>query len=157
MPEQKTLRPPTPIVKAVKLRRFGGIPPRESRTGRGFSAGEIAALGLTVREARLLGVHVDTRRKTIHDENIGILRDWLIKLKEHLESGGEPPKPAMAMHMEAKPDPSRVFKGKTMAGRRMRGLLAVKYRYTHHRKWRKKQLERIHKKRHEAARHKGGD
>ncbi|MCX8185186.1 MAG: 50S ribosomal protein L15e [Sulfolobales archaeon] len=47
----------------------------------------------------------------------------------------------------------RVFRGKTMAGRRMRGLLKSRgLKETHHYKWKKKQKERDLKKRHEASR-----
>jgi large subunit ribosomal protein L13e len=84
----------------------------KTKIGKGFSIGEINALGLTVKEARLLGIRVDTRRKTTHEENINLLRAWLTKLKEHLEAGGAPPKPAFALTLQAKPDPGRVFKGK---------------------------------------------
>jgi len=53
-------------------------------------------------------------------------------------------------------DPSqrgRAFRGKTMAGRRMRGLLKSRgLKGTHHYKWRKKKKERELKKRHEASR-----
>ncbi len=53
-------------------------------------------------------------------------------------------------------DPSqrgRVFRGKTMAGRRMRGLLRSRgLKGTHHYKWKKKQKERELRKRHEASR-----
>ncbi|MEL9939433.1 MAG: 50S ribosomal protein L15e [Ignisphaera sp.] len=47
----------------------------------------------------------------------------------------------------------RVFRGKTSAGRKARGLLAVRgLRGTHKYKWKKKQKERELKKRHEASR-----
>ncbi|MDK6029274.1 50S ribosomal protein L15e [Ignisphaera sp. 4213-co] len=47
----------------------------------------------------------------------------------------------------------RVFRGKTSAGRRIRGLLAVRgLRGTHKHKWKKKQKERKLRKRHEASR-----
>jgi large subunit ribosomal protein L15e len=47
----------------------------------------------------------------------------------------------------------RVYRGKTAAGRKMRGLLGNRgLRGTHKWKWRKKQKERILKKRHEASR-----
>ncbi|MFZ8824536.1 MAG: 50S ribosomal protein L15e [Desulfurococcales archaeon] len=46
----------------------------------------------------------------------------------------------------------RVFRGKTMAGRRMRGLLSSRgLKGTHHYKWKKKQKEKEEKKRHEAS------
>lgn len=149
--------PPSAHVKPVALRRFGGILPRQAKIGRGFSLGEINALNLNEREARLLGIYVDTRRKTVHEENIEILKEYLQHLKKSLEEGSLPPKPALPSLVIAKPDFSRVFKGKTSSGREGRGLHSIKYRYTHHRKWKKKQKERLLKKRHEAARTKGGD
>jgi large subunit ribosomal protein L15e len=46
----------------------------------------------------------------------------------------------------------RVFRGKTSAGRKMRGLVLARFRETHRHKWKKKQKERELKKRHEASR-----
>ncbi|MCD6113822.1 MAG: 50S ribosomal protein L15e, partial [Thermoprotei archaeon] len=47
----------------------------------------------------------------------------------------------------------RVFRGKTSAGRKMRGLLKSRgLRGTHRYKWKKKQKEREEKRRHEASR-----
>lgn len=152
-----SVEPPVAIAKTPVLRSQGGLPPRSAREARGFSVGEVKAVGLTVREARLLGIYVDERRKSTHEENIERLRQYLIELKKALERGAEPPEPALPKMVHVKPDPSRVFRGKTMAGRRARGLLALKLRYTHHYKWKRKQRERLLKKRHEAARHKGGD
>jgi len=146
--------PPSPMVKVPLLRRFGGVPPKVWREGRGYSVGEVRAVGLTPQEARLLGIYVDERRKTVHEENVARLREWL-KL---IASGKLAlPKPKLPKLLVVKPDRGRVFKGKTMAGRRMRGFLSLKYRYTHHYKWARKQRERELRKRHEATRHKGGD
>lgn len=144
---------PSPVVKVPSLRRFGGLPPRPLRAGRGFSVDEIKAVGLTVSEARLLGIYVDERRKSAHEENVKILQEWLnaVKLGE-----ASLPQPTLPKVLVVKPDRGRVFKGKTMAGRKARGLLSVKYRYTHNYKWARKQRERALRKRHEAARHKGG-
>lgn len=149
--------PPKPVVKSPVLRVHAGLPPRPVRDGRGFSEGEVRELGLTVTEARLLGVPVDDRRKSVHRENVEKLRQYLLELKRALEQGADLPKPALPERIVVKADITRVFKGKTAAGRRGRGLLALKLRYTHHYKWKRKQRERLLKKRHEAARHKGGD
>ncbi len=46
----------------------------------------------------------------------------------------------------------RVFRGKTSAGRKTRGLVSARLRETHRYKWKKKQKERELKKRHEASR-----
>lgn len=145
--------PPPPIVKVPSLKRFGGLPPRFSKVGRGYSISEIKAAGLTVNEARLMGIYVDERRRSMYEENVKNLREWLkaVKLGEVNIS-----QPTLLKVLLIKPDRGRVFKGKTMAGRRTRGLLSDKHRYTHNYKWAKKQRERSLRKRHEAVRHKGG-
>ncbi len=149
----KVVPPPPPMVKVPRLITFGGIPPREWKVGRGYSIGEIKAVGLTVREARLLGIYVDERRDTVYEENIKRLREWLEKVK-----AGEivPPPPTLPKVIKIKPKRGRVFRGLTPAGRRMRGLFSVGLHETHRWKWKKKAKERRLKKRHEAARHKGG-
>lgn len=146
--------PPPAIVKAPILRVFGNVPPKPTKRGRGYSVGEVQAVGLTVREARLLGIYVDERRKSVHEHNIERLKEWL---KAITRGEVKPPAPTLPKVVVTKLDRGRVFKGKTAAGRRMRGLLSVKYRYTHHYKWGRKQRERMLRKRHEATRHTGGD
>ena len=145
--------PPDPVVKVPVLIREGGIPPKNYKKGRGYSVGEIEKVGLTVREARLLGIYVDERRKSVYEENVKALDEWLDRVRK-----GEiaPPDPALPKQVVIKRDLRKVFKGKTMAGRRMRGLLRLKYRLTQHYKWKRKQRERELKKRHEGTRHKGG-
>ncbi len=44
------------------------------RPGRGFSKGELKEAGLTTSEARRMGLPVDVRRKSIHAENVKVLR-----------------------------------------------------------------------------------
>ena len=139
---------PKPIVKVPVLIKYGGVPPKPVKVGRGFSIKEIQAVGLTVKEARLLGIYVDERRKTIYEENVKALVEYLKKLKE----GAKPDKPKLPKIIKIKPQRRRVFRGLTTAGRRMRGLLSVKLKETHKHKWKKKQKERKLKKRHEASR-----
>lgn len=40
------------------------------RPGKGFSIGELKEAGLTIDKAKALGISVDLRRKTIHNENV---------------------------------------------------------------------------------------
>ncbi len=47
------------------------------RQARGFSLGELKEAGLTVDQARRLGLAVDLRRKSRHEENVKRLRDIL--------------------------------------------------------------------------------
>ncbi|MCS6788125.1 MAG: ribosomal protein L13e [Aigarchaeota archaeon] len=47
---------------------------RKERVGRGFSRGELKLAGMTVSEAREAGITVDVRRRTVHPENVELLR-----------------------------------------------------------------------------------
>lgn len=145
--------PPEPIVRVPVLIKEGGISPRTLKRGRGFSRGEVEKAGLTVKQARLLGLYVDDRRKTVYEENVSSIVEWLKKIER---GEAAPDKPKLPGVIVVKRDTRRVFKGKTMAGRKMRGLLSVKYRHTHSYKWKRKKKERRLKRRHEATRHKGG-
>ncbi len=142
---------PKPIVKVPsKKGEYGKV--SKTKKGRGFSKGEVKAIGLTLYEARKLGIYIDKRRKTVYEENIEKLKKWVDYAKQHSEEILS----TFPKKIIVKRDLRRVFKGKTAVGRRVRGLLTVKYRYTHNYKWKKKNLERKRKKRHEAIRHKGG-
>mgnify|MGYP000480481882 CR=1 FL=1 len=147
--------PPKAKVKVPMLIRFGGVPSKQFKIGRGFSVGEIKAIGLTVREARLLGIYVDERRNTVYEENIAALKEWLEKIKNGEVSVNDI-NPTLPKVISAKRKKGRVFRGLTCAGRRMRGLLSVKLIETHRYKWNRKIKERKLKKRHEARRAKGG-
>lgn len=143
-----------PLVKKPLLTKTGKIIIKEYRVGRGFSLGEIQKVGLSVKEARILGIYVDKRRKSIHEENINILKKWIEQLKKNKTDLYEPTLPKTII---VKRDLHKVFKGKTMSGRKCRGLLSIKYRYTHNYKWKRKHKQRILRKRHEGKRYKGGD
>lgn len=161
MSEFKTLEtskpivePPPPLVKVPRLIKYGGIPPREWKIGRGYSIGEIKAVGLTVKQARLLGIYVDERRDTVWDINIQRLKEWLEKV---VKGEIQPPLPKLPKVIKVKFKRRRVFRGLTPSGRKMRGLVSTRLKETHKYKWKKKQKERKLKKRHEASRAKGGD
>jgi len=51
------------------------------REARGFSVEELKLAGLSVREARKLGLYVDERRKSVYEENVNILKEFLKKIK----------------------------------------------------------------------------
>jgi large subunit ribosomal protein L13e len=148
-----TALPPDPLVKKPRLISSGGVLGSEWRVGRGYSVGEVKAVGLTVGEARLLGIRVDTRRGSVWDINVQRLREWLNRV---IKGEVLPPEPALSKAVKIKRKRGRVFRALTPAGRRMRGLMSVGLRETHTHKWKKKARERALKRRHEVVRAKGG-
>ncbi len=138
---------PIPLVRSPRLIRHKGLLPR-IRQGRGFSIGEIEAIGLTAREARLLGIYVDERRKSIHEENIETLKAYLTMVIEK----GMISEPKIPKVEKVKPKKRRVFRGLTPSGRKARGLVSIRLKETHKYKWKRKARERLLRKRHEASR-----
>ena len=52
----------------------------ETRKGKGFSRSELREAGLDSKQALKLGVPIDLRRKTKREENIKILKQYLLSL-----------------------------------------------------------------------------
>jgi large subunit ribosomal protein L13e len=48
----------------------------KQRYGKGFSREELKKAGLSLREALSLGVPVDSRRKTAHEENVKLVKTF---------------------------------------------------------------------------------
>ena len=69
----------------------------KQRSGRGFTKGEVSKAGLTTADARKIGLPVDLRRETVHDENVAAVKAYAAKEKAK-------PKP------KAKPKSERVRK-----------------------------------------------
>ena len=59
------------------------------RKGKGFSREELKKAGLGFREALKLGVPVDFRRRTIHEENVKSVNFFLKAKKTKLKSKGK--------------------------------------------------------------------
>jgi large subunit ribosomal protein L13e len=49
----------------------------KQRHGKGFSREELKKAGLDLQEALKLGIPVDSRRTTVHEENISVIRGFL--------------------------------------------------------------------------------
>jgi large subunit ribosomal protein L13e len=49
----------------------------KQRLGKGFSRGELRKAGLSLKEALKLKIPVDSRRRTVHEENVKIIKSFL--------------------------------------------------------------------------------
>jgi ribosomal protein L13E len=61
-----------------KVIKTGG----RQRFGRGFGREGLKKVGLTPKEARRLGIPVDVRRRTAHEENVKAVKAMLENLKK---------------------------------------------------------------------------
>lgn len=52
------------------------------RKGRGFSREELKKAGIDPKTALKLGISVDLRRKTLHEKNIDLLKQFLTSMKK---------------------------------------------------------------------------
>jgi|GEM_PF-965751 len=88
---------PKPIVKKPGIVKFKGID-IGVRIGRGFSIGELKAVGIDVKLAKQLNIPVDSRRKGVHEENIESLRKFIEEIREVIEA--KKTKPARNVKLE---------------------------------------------------------
>ncbi|MEM3615971.1 MAG: ribosomal protein L13e [Candidatus Methanomethylicia archaeon] len=70
--------PPEARVKSVINLR---LPPK-IRVGRGFSLGELKAAGINEKEARKLGLRVDKFRRSAHEFNVELLKNFLGEVRK---------------------------------------------------------------------------
>lgn len=85
------------------------------RKGKGFSIDELRSANITVWEARRLGVPVDIRRGTNYDDNVEILKEYILSAKE----AGIKYK---TLKQTSKPHVGRANRGLTSAGKKVRNL-----------------------------------
>lgn len=64
------------IVKPMVFKKGG-----KQRLGKGFSLEELKKAGLNVKQALKLGIFVDCRRRTLHEENVKALEEFLAAKK----------------------------------------------------------------------------
>ncbi len=64
-------KPPKPTVTS---------PSGKKRAGKGFSRGELEEVGLTFRDALKLGIPIDKKRRSKHEENVKLLKSYLDKI-----------------------------------------------------------------------------
>ncbi len=70
------IEPPRALAKKPRLVKYGKVN-LGLRAGRGFSLGELEAVGLDVSTARKLGLYVDVRRRSVRQENVELLKNLL--------------------------------------------------------------------------------
>lgn len=83
------------------------------RRGRGFSLGETKQAGLTVKDARDIGLLVDKRRKTVYVENVEALKQYMKDLEEfiaQLEKAEATPAPVPTKETKAAKKPKKTEK-----------------------------------------------
>jgi large subunit ribosomal protein L13e len=61
----------------------------KQRCGKGFSREELKKAGINLKEALKLGIPVDFRRKTIHNENVDAVKAFMEKEKAKPKSKGK--------------------------------------------------------------------
>jgi len=82
MAVSKDVDVPKPIVQAPLYKEL----PIKLRVGRGFSLPELKAVGLDAKRARRLGLRVDERRDSCHEENVRALKEFLAKTSQSSRS-----------------------------------------------------------------------
>jgi len=82
MAMSKDVEVPKPIVQAPLHKEL----PIKLRFGRGFSIPELKTVGLDVKKARKLGLRVDERRDSCHEENVRALKEFLAKISQSSKS-----------------------------------------------------------------------
>jgi len=65
------------LVKPIIFKKGG-----KKRCGKGFSREELKKARLSLREALKLSIPIDSRRKTIHEENVNTIKRFLKSKKK---------------------------------------------------------------------------
>ena len=66
----------------------------EVRTGRGFSLGELKAANVSVHKAKILHIPIDRRRRSVHEENIAVLKEYVASPEEFIKKTVKPEIPS---------------------------------------------------------------
>jgi len=90
--------------------------PSDAREGRGFSVPEVQAAGLNPGEAQILGIPVDLRRKSTHEENVEILKEYIKSAKKSELKVAKP-------KQVTKGQRGRAARSVTKAGQKSRGIV----------------------------------
>ena len=75
-------------MKAVITKQNG-----KQSIGRGFSLSELEKAGLNKQDAKKIGIPLDVKRKSLHDENVATLKTHAEKAKTEAAAKPKPEKP----------------------------------------------------------------
>lgn len=128
---QSIVEPPKPIVLTPLIRK-GKYSTAKPRDGKGFSLGELKEAGISKEQAKALGIYIDERRRSVHKENIEMLKQFIEAYKE-----GKVLVVTRKKKVGASPQSGRVFRGLTPSGKKSRGLVKSRYKESHKRKWKR--------------------
>lgn len=64
----------------------------KQRLGKGFSREELKKAGINLKDALKLGIPMDSRRRTAHQENVEAIKGFLESLKEKSRRKAKPKK-----------------------------------------------------------------
>jgi large subunit ribosomal protein L13e len=74
------------IVAMRKARPKVESPGAKQRCGRGFSREELKKAGTSLAEALKLAIPVDSRRRTLHEENVEVAKSLIQSMKTPLKA-----------------------------------------------------------------------
>jgi len=63
---------------------------KKQSLGRGFSPTELEKAGVNKQQAKQIGLPVDIKRKTAHDQNIATIKEHAAKAKAKAQAAAEP-------------------------------------------------------------------
>ncbi len=90
------------------------------REGKGFSKTELIAVELTLGRAKSLGLPVDQKRGSSHDENIEALKEFVEGAKDLDIKVSRPKMKTGKAHV------GRAYRGRTSAGQKVKGLRKIR-------------------------------
>jgi len=85
-------------IKAIITKRNG-----KKAESRGFSLTELKNAGLTKQDAKKIGIPLDVKRKSVHDENVEHLKAHAEKVKTEAKTKEQEVPEAAAKTVEKKP------------------------------------------------------
>ena len=66
---------------------------KKQSIGKGFSPTELAQAGLNKQDAKKIGIPIDIKRKSVHEENVACLKSHAEKAKAEAASKPKPEQP----------------------------------------------------------------